>query len=573
MMPLGGVGGQARGSERGGAVNLGVPVPPSDLLDRHAGRVLRPAYAVLAPGSRPPSATAYRANTLLIPDALLRHNGTREAIISALYPVGLTIEVPPRIDETLPVPPHWLPELRDLPRAVVLRVREGAQPSLVDAWVALQALRAAASQIVTVKGPTADGADTAPDTAAAESETVLTDIVSQITLDHLLRSGASIAGEPGSIEGGSDDTQVAAAGAQFRATSRIPVRPLSPAPPRTPFNELPASRRPVVAVLDTGVRRHPWLGEPDLAPDPFLVTDDAIQAAIEAEAMLVRMFSGLDTPVLTGHHDERDETGPTAGLLDRDIGHGTFIAGVIRQLAPDARVRMIRVMHTDGFVQENVLVLALRLLRVQVAAAAEHGGDAVADVISLSLGYFDENTHDVHYTSHIAKEIKRLNELGVAVVASAGNDATVQPCFPAALAVAPGANPLPVVSVGALNPNGTKAMFSNDGPWVTAWAVGSDVISSYPVDLNGSQQPMAAPSPPYSRLALHRETLDPDGFRGGFAVWSGTSFAAPTVAASLAAMLLELAAENSTEPDYDLANLNAVAAQVRMVHAFKRIGL
>jgi hypothetical protein len=37
-----------------------------------------------------------------------------------------------------------------------------------------------------------------------------------------------------------------------------------------------------------------------------------------------------------------------------------------------------------------------------------------------------------------------------------------------------------VISVGALNLNGTKAMFSNDGDWVTAFALGAAVVSTYP---------------------------------------------------------------------------------------------
>ena len=36
---------------------------------------------------------------------------------------------------------------------------------------------------------------------------------------------------------------------------------------------------------------------------------------------------------------------------------------------------------------------------------------------------------------------------------------------------------------------------------------------------------------------LRRETIDPDDYRGGFAIWSGTSFAAPYVAARIAAQL------------------------------------
>ena len=68
--------------------------------------------------------------------------------------------------------------------------------------------------------------------------------------------------------------------------------------------------------------------------------------------------------------------------------------------------------------------------------------------------------------------LRRLGECGVSVVCSAGNDATARPMFPAAFApwadgaggVQPEDTVVPIMSVGALNPNGTDALFSNAGP-------------------------------------------------------------------------------------------------------------
>ena len=597
-------------------------MPDAAAVERHGGRILRPAHAVLAPGVRPPSATAYRAATLLVPDDLLRDPAALAAIDRALEPVGLCLQAPAPIEQSLPMLPPWVQDLRDLPRAAVLRVREGAAPVAVDAWVALQALHAADRRMGAsgdeggagagnggnggnggrrANGP--NGEDTSsggsdsnrPPAAAAvqapggpsKAATVGPGVVlaSRIGLDHLL-CAAAVLGDPAS-EGHSPDADVQqAAGALFNADSRIPVKVLSPAPGRGEPGSLPVVRRPVVAVLDTGARRHPWLGAPDVGPDPFLGCDDVLQAAIHADEQWVRDASGLDLPVLAGYWDVRDEAGPSVGLLDTHIGHGTFIAGVVRQAAPEARVLMIRVMHTDGIVHESTLLLALAVLGAQVAAAAagtgsgtgtgsgSGSGATVVDLLSLSLGYYDEKPADIAYTGHVAKLIHRLTGSGVGVVASAGNDSTVRPCFPAALAAAqapPGAPP--VISVGALDPNGAKAMFSNDGPWVTAWADGADVISTYPVDLNGSEQPMAAGSLPGSRLGRRRETLDPDDFRGGFAVWSGTSFAAPLVAARLAAALVELARQNTADPVYTLADGGSPAARTRLAAAIKQAGV
>jgi subtilisin family serine protease len=101
---------------------------------------------------------------------------------------------------------------------------------------------------------------------------------------------------------------------------------------------------------------------------------------------------------------------------------------------------------------------------------------------------------------------------------------------------------VPVISVGALNPNGTQAMFSDDGIWVTAFADGAAVLSTYPVTANASRSPdlTMPPGPTPPGLSLHRRAaLDPDDFTCGWAVWSGTSFSAPHIAARFIGSLQE----------------------------------
>ena len=44
------------------------------------------------------------------------------------------------------------------------------------------------------------------------------------------------------------------------------------------------------------------------------------------------------------------------------------------------------------------------------------------------------------------------------------------------------------MAVGALNPDGTAALFSNDGPWVRAWRPGAAIVSTLPVTFDGGQQ-------------------------------------------------------------------------------------
>ena len=150
-------------------------------------------------------------------------------------------------------------------------------------------------------------------------------------------------------------------------------------------------------------------------------------------------------------------------------------------------------------------------------------------------------------TSGLWKAIEALLDLGVVVVAAAGNFATSREFYPAAFAREPvPAGQVPVISVGALNPNGTKAMFSNDGRWVTAWARGAAVVSTYPIDVDASRAPelrIPVNRKPPGILPPGREALDPDDYQGGWAIWSGTSFSTPYLAALIARSLLTGAAD------------------------------
>jgi subtilisin family serine protease len=152
-------------------------------------------------------------------------------------------------------------------------------------------------------------------------------------------------------------------------------------------------------------------------------------------------------------------------------------------------------------------------------------------------------------------------------VAAAGNYATSRKFFPAAFTQSPPPpGQVPMISVGALNPNGSKALFSDGGRWVTAWAPGAAVVSTFPVDLNGSRSPElrmpahpANEMPPGVSLPPEREALDPDDYRGGFAIWSGTSFSAPLVAARITKALLDQA----SDPALGLGLPGAQAATAR----------
>src|SRR5208282_166580 len=131
--------------------------------------------------------------------------------------------------------------------------------------------------------------------------------VEQISLEHLLVSSA-ITGSPaeegpGGIAGGPGNSGTVSGPTATDsylfsgADPRTPVAVLMDPPARTPDDRCASAfgRRPVVAVLDTGVRAHPWL---DVAADgaggyimpagSFVADDGGIQAAIRAEGELAR---------------------------------------------------------------------------------------------------------------------------------------------------------------------------------------------------------------------------------------------------------------------------------------------
>jgi hypothetical protein len=551
-------------------IEPGLVFLPGVSLQKHGARRLNPSDAPTIPGSgrdgraRTPSSTVYRARTLLIPADLLRDDAVVGAVNVALRPVGMSIVLPDLDSRPVRGDGPVAEALQRLPRiaGLVPAVPEPGKPAVpvvVDAWTALQALRAAADAAVRTDQDA--GVERAGVERAGPGAALTPEIVGRIGLEHLL-AGSAISPSTflgGNAITGTPFTEGNAVGGPSSAGSyvfsdgetRAPVTVCLRAPDRREPAAL-GCRRPVVAVLDTGVRAHPWL---DVRPDPaggylvdpvdgFVMDDPVIQSAIYEESSYAAQEQGDPARLVIASPWDGPAAGdPLVGELNDATGHGTFIAGIVRQAAPDARVLSIRIMHSDDVVYEGDLICALALLADRIAAAEAGSMAEMVDVVSLSLGYFDESTADVAYGCGLWQVIRLLLDMGVAVVTAAGNYSTRRRFYPAAFSLQP--STIPVLGVGALNPNGSKALFSDGGRWVRAWAAGAAVVSTYPDDVNGSLTPQVRVHTHPGRLSPEagrpddREALDPDDFRGGFATWSGTSFAAPLIAAHIAARLLD----------------------------------
>ena len=494
----------------------GVPAISTPALNRHHGRILRPGQIAVSPHTSEPEGTVYRYDKLLIDDAVFGNEEQVRQISEALASIGMQSDL--RCEPGSP---------RRRCRRVPVSLDPATVPKPVDAWNVLQSLY----------GKIGEGqADEA--------------LLGQVRLEHLLIAASDNSG-PG-VGGPEPDSN-----SLLRPQGKIPVDLMVPMPTRRPVENLPGGRRIRVAILDTGVpKEHPAfsIGDRNDGGDPFVLVDNEFQ----------RSFADADDPEQDPLHSPWDEDmheNPLLGELSSHFGHGTFMAGILRQTAPDVQVYSLRVMHNDGLAYEQEVVGALEHVADQVEAAYSGDKEALAvDAVVLSLGYVDENLAG-EPGGWLSDIVRRLTALGVPVIAAAGNQASDRPFYPAAFAAQQTEDLAPVLSVGALNPNGNIAMFSNDGPWVSCFATGASVISTFPPKAHGSLSPYRRYRTDYA--GRYRESLDPDDFSSGFAVWSGTSFSAPLAASYLARAMEEIGPVVTGGSSEAIARSHAALKQVK----------
>lgn len=192
-------------------------------------------------------------------------------------------------------------------------------------------------------------------------------------------------------------------------------------------------------------------------------------------------------------------------------GHGTFVAGVIRCMAPKSEIYVANAFKVAGSTLETHLARHLD-------AALAHGYDL------FHLSITAPTRKDLPLIT-FEGWLRRLRTYkGVGCIVAAGNSGYALPTWPAAFPQA--------VSVGALAADWrSRASFSNHGPWVDVYAPGRDLVNAFAI---GNYTCYMAPY-----------TGQPRTFYG-MAKWSGTSFSTPIVTGLIAARMSRTG-ENGTE--------------------------
>jgi hypothetical protein len=184
------------------------------------------------------------------------------------------------------------------------------------------------------------------------------------------------------------------------------------------------------------------------------------------------------------------------------VGHGTFVAGIARCMAPEASIIVSNIFKIAGSVLESDFVKELT-----------EALDLGVDIFNLSITTLTRTDLPLLGFGAFQRQLRQYK--GVVCVVAAGNDGARTPSWPAAYPE--------MVSVGALGGDWRgRASFSNHGGWVDVYAPGRDLINAY---------------------ATGTYTCDDWPYKGqirkffGMAKWSGTSFSTPVVAGLIAARM------------------------------------
>jgi len=176
----------------------------------------------------------------------------------------------------------------------------------------------------------------------------------------------------------------------------------------------------------------------------------------------------------------------STGLLKNPAySHGTLCAGVLAAIAPDSWIMPLRAFDDRG--RSDLFTIAKAIWY-----AVQNG----AQVINMSFGVRSPS-------NSLRSAIQYAQQNNVLLAASAGNDNTSAPQYPAAYRG--------VMGTAATDLLDTKAAFSNYGSYIFVDAPGVNIISAYPGGLYGIVSGTSFSAPAVSGTAALVESVRPSG--------------------------------------------------------------
>jgi len=256
----------------------------------------------------------------------------------------------------------------------------------------------------------------------------------------------------------------------------------------------PDENRPVYV---TGVSPEPYY---DQSGTVNIYADSAHLLTTGAGVIVAVIDNGIDythplfeNSLIAGYDFIDSDDNPTeeSGTL---LGHGTFVSGIIKRVAPDCMVMPLRAFDGEGYGSSFNVAEAIYL-------AIDNG----ADVINMS---FSMTVPDPVVDDAVMGAINA----NIAMAAAPGNNGQMMVTYPAAFSG--------VIAVSAIDNLDYLAAFSNYGEYIDVCAPGVNIYSA----LAGEYQ---------------------------WGTWSGTSFSTPIIS-GICALLLSL---DSNLNSYSIRNL------------------
>jgi hypothetical protein len=275
-------------------------------------------------------------------------------------------------------------------------------------------------------------------------------------------------------------------------------------------------------------------------------------------------------------------------FVEKIPDHGLFVAGIVHDIAPNARIECIRVLYENCVGDLDLLTQALQYIQNRMLKGGNLNQQPVVINMSLVIPTKEEAKSegvdpDLGFPNNdvqtcIRQQMQSLVGLGAIFVASAGNEAEVRKNpsgnRPEALYPANFANPPDsidgIVPVGAVDHDGKATSYScYPGPRGIA-TYGGEVPSVDPPD-PPSGDPIVtvtdAPRGIYSSEDYPPLSIDPPAQEydapndHAWTYWVGTSFATPIITA-VAARILELKSKGVPIPNVHNAVIAAAGTGI-----------